>query len=108
MSEVEEPVLIKFTESPVHLGALEVNEATVVESITILIVSTAVQEPLFTEKVINLVPAEEYITPAGLSLVDVEGKAPVPKSHVYVTPTPEVPVLVKLTLPEVPVLVKLT
>ena len=97
MSDVEEPVLVKFTESPVHFGALEVNEATVVESIIILIESPAVHEPLFTENVISLVPGEEYITPAGLSVVEVAGEAPVPKSQLYVTPAPVVPVFVKLT-----------
>ena len=88
---------MKFTESPVHFGALEVNEATVVESIIMLMVSTAVQEPLFIVKVISLVPGDEYITPAGLSVVEVAGVAPVPKSQLYVTLEPELPVLVKFT-----------
>ena len=79
MFDVAEPVLVKFTVAPIHCGALLVNEATVVESITIVIVSTAVQKPLLTEKVIRLLPGVVNTTPVGLSVVEVEGVAPAPK-----------------------------
>jgi len=46
-----------------------------------LMVSVAVHKPLLTVKVMSLVPLVEYVTPLGLSELEVPGVAPEPKSQ---------------------------
>jgi len=62
-----------------------------------LMVSVAVHKPLLTVKVMSLVPLVEYVTPLGLSELEVPGVAPAPKSQLYVMLAPVEPVLVKFT-----------